>query len=248
MNNPFHTGRGKLPPFLWLLLAVLAMAGGAAAQQREYIIVSGGPALREWENLRKPGEQHDRWWGNFVRPARVRMQELKKQLPPTTTITWLVYRDAYVRRAAEDRQPLVSFVESVRDTYGFRLGWFRTGDDVIQYINSGMDRRRVKIAGFEYFGHSNKYCFMFDYSSTIYGVSSSWLHEVDLRRIRSSAFAPDAYCHSWGCHTGESMSAAWKRATGVWMVGAIGKTDYSEGHLTGWKVRLSPYASWRTRG
>jgi hypothetical protein len=31
---------------------------------------------------------------------------------------------------------------------------------------------------------------------------------------------------SWGCHTGESMSKKWAAATGVKMIGAIGKTQY----------------------
>lgn len=236
------------PGLRWLVLAWVLAGAVEARAATEYLVVSGGPALREWENLRKPGEQHDRWWGNFVRSARVRMQELKKTLPPDTVITWLVYRDGYARRAGEDREPLISHVESVRDKYGVRLVWYRTGADVINYINSGMSRRSVKISGFEYFGHSNKFCFMFDYSSDVYGASAAWLHETDLKRIRASAFAPNAYCHSWGCHTGESMSAEWKRATGLWLVGAYGKTDYSEGHLTGWKVRLAPGASWRRRG
>ncbi len=201
-----------LPRWLRLMFLVLAgLVARDAGAATEYLVVSGGPALREWEDLRKPGEQHDRWWGNFVRSARVRMQELKKTLPPDTVLTWLVYRDGYARRASEDREPLLSHVESVRDKYGVRLVWYRTGADVINYINSGMSRRSVKISGFEYFGHSNKFCFMFDYSSDVYGASSAWLHETDLRRIRSSAFAPNAYCHSWGCHTGESMSAEWKR-------------------------------------
>ncbi|MEC7863003.1 MAG: hypothetical protein VYC70_10315, partial [Verrucomicrobiota bacterium] len=30
----------------------------------EFIILSGGTALRKWENLRKEKYQHDRWWGN----------------------------------------------------------------------------------------------------------------------------------------------------------------------------------------
>jgi hypothetical protein len=231
-----------------LLVTLFSLLGtGLATAATEVIVVSGGPAMRQWEDLRKPGEQHDRWWGNFVRSARVRMQEIKKMSPPDTIITWMVYRDAYVRRAAEDRQPLTSFVESVRDTYGVRLVWFRTGTEVINYINSGMNRRSVKVSGFEYFGHSNKFCFMFDYSSDVYGGSGSWLHETDLKRIRSSAFTPNAYCQSWGCHTAESMSAAWKRATGLVLVGAYGKTDYSNGHLSGWKVQLAPGASWRRR-
>lgn len=233
---------------LLFLCALMVLAGQTALRaQTEYIIVSGGPALREWEDLRKPGEQHDRWWGNFVRAARVRMQDLKQLLPRDTTITWLVYRDAYARRAGEDGQPLLSHVESVRDTYGFPLVWFRSGNDLINYINSGRNRRSMKISGFEYFGHSNKFCFMFDYSSDIYGASSAWLHEKDLKKIRSSAFTSKAFCKSWGCHSAESMTGEWKRATGVPMVGAFGKTDYSHGHLSGWRVQLSPGASWSRR-
>ncbi len=238
----------KKPPFTSLILALgilLGLFSGIAAAQSEYIIVSGGPALRQWENLRKSGEQHDRWWGNFARTARVRLEEVQKQQPPGTIITWLVYRDAYLRRAGEDRQPLTSNVESVRDKYNIRLVWFRTGDDVINYINSGMNRSRNKISGFEYFGHSNKFCFMFDYSSDIYGVSSSWLHEADLRKIHRGSFAKNALCQSWGCHTGESMSTFWKKATGVPMIGAFGKTNYSDMHLRGWRVGLSPGAHWR---
>ena len=224
---------------------VLSLGCGIASAQSEYIIVSGGPAMRQWENLRKPGEQHDRWWGNFARTARVRIEEIQKQQPPGTIITWLVYRDSYLRRSAEDKQPLTSNVESVRDKYHIRLVWFRTGDDVINYINSGLNRSHNKISGFEYFGHSNKFCFMFDYSSDIYGASSSWLHEADLKRIHRGAFAKNAYCQSWGCHTGESMSALWKKATGVPMVGAFGKTDYSDMHLRNWHVGLSAGSHWR---
>jgi len=233
---------------LLLLLAFwLGASALVSAQQTEYIICSGGPALRQWEDLRQAGQQHDRWWGNFVRTARVRMQEIQRTAPQGTTVTWLVYRDAYLRRAAADRDPLTAHCESVRDTYKINLVWFRTGDDVIRYINEGggaVSRRRAKISGFEYFGHSNKYCFLFDYSSEIYAGSTVWLHEADLERLNRSAFARKAYCQSWGCHTGESMSSAWKRATGVPMLGAIGKTDYSFMHLRGWKVALASGARW----
>jgi len=230
-----------------LALLLLTSAGMARAQQTEYIICSGGPALREWENLRRSDQQHDRWWGNFVRTARVRMQELQRTQPQGTVITWLVYRDGYLRRSSEDRDPLTSHVQSVRDTYGINLVWFRSGDDVIRYINDGggtVSRSRMKISGFEYFGHSNKFCFLFDYSSDVYASSTAWLHEEDLRRLNRSAFARKAYCKSWGCHTGESMSKAWKKATGVPMIGAIGKTDYSFMHLRNWQVALGAGARW----
>jgi hypothetical protein len=89
---------------------------------------------------------------------------------------------------------------------------------------------------------------MFDYSSDIYGVSSSWLHENDLRKISGSAFASNALLKSWGCHTAESMSAVWKKVTGIWMIGAYGKTDYSDMHLRDFRPGLSSGSHWRTRG
>jgi hypothetical protein len=219
----------------------LCTEGQSTAQERgEYVLVSGGPATRKFEDLRAPGTQHDRWWGNFIRPARIRIEEIQKR-DPSANITWLVYRDAYVRRSSEDNRSLTALVESVRDKFHVHLVWFSSGSEVISYLNHGQSRSRLPVCDFEYFGHSNKYCFMFDYSGVIYGASTSWLHEKDLSRINGSAFTRDAYCKSWGCHTGESMSRAWKRATGVPMWGAVGKTDYSS---PGGGVFLSPGGRW----
>lgn len=233
---------------LRLLLAFLAASITTAVADTEYIVVSGGPAVREFEDLRKPAEQHDRWWGNFIRTARVRMQEIHQTAPAGTHITWLVYRDGYVRRAASERQPLTQNIESVPKAYPFiKLVWFRSTDELIRYINSGKSRWSTKISGFEYFGHSNMYSFMFDYSSDVYANSTCWLHQADLGRIHGSAFAKNAYCKSWGCHTAESMSTAWRRQTGVPLVGAKGKTDYSHMHERGWHVGLSPGSRWIER-
>ena len=233
---------------LRLLLAFLAASITTAVADTEYIVVSGGPAVREFEDLRKPAEQHDRWWGNFIRTARVRMQEIHKTAPAGTHITWLVYRDGYVRRGASERQPLTQNVESVPKAYPFiKLVWFRSTDELIRYINGGMSRWSTKISGFEYFGHSNKFSFMFDYSSDVYANSVCWLHQADLGRISGSAFAKNAYCKSWGCHTAESMSREWKRRTGVWMIGAQGKTDYSYMHERNWQVGLSSGSRWVNR-
>ena len=233
---------------LRLLLALLAASITSAVADTEYIVVSGGPAVRTFEDLRKPQEQHDRWWGNFIRTARVRMQEIHKTAPAGTHITWLVYRDGYVRRGASERQPLTQNVESVPKAYPFiKLVWFRSTDELIRYINGGMSRWGTKISGFEYFGHSNKFSFMFDYSSDVYANSVCWLHQADLGRISGSAFAKNAYCKSWGCHTAESMSREWKRRTGVWMIGAQGKTDYSYMHERNWQVGLSSGSRWVNR-
>ncbi|CAN5419577.1 hypothetical protein BH23VER1_BH23VER1_34830 [soil metagenome] len=219
----------SLPSLLAALVFLLAAAPASAdLANDEYLIVSGGPALRKWEDLRPPHHQHDRWWGNFVRTARIRMEQLRA-LPngERINITWMVYRPGYVGRSAEEGRSLTELIHSVRDKFRIKLVWFHSGDDVIDYLNHGMNRRVHKLSGFEFYGHSNRSCFMFDYSCDIIGVSSAYLHENDLSKIRGGLFAPNAHVQSYGCHTGESMSAHWKRATGTTMIGAIGKTDYS---------------------
>jgi len=212
---------------LAMVICALAWAGQLWGQGGgEHVFLSGGPALRSHEELRTPTERHDRWWGNFVRPARMRMQEIRAQ-DPAADITWLVYKDGYVRRQAESGEPLVAWVESVRDAVGVRLVWVDSGDQVIAYLNRGRDRRRLPVVTFEFFGHSNKHCFMLDYSNRVHGACRAWLHEDELGKIDRRAFAPRARIRSWGCHTGESMSAKWRAAVGVPMEGAIGKTDYT---------------------
>ncbi len=214
---------------LTALLFVLAFAAPvvqAATADKEYILLSGGPSLHEWEKYK--AAPHDQWWGNFIRSARIRIAEIRKQAGPNARITWLVYRPAYDRRSARMNEPeLVSNITSVRDKYGVNLVWFNDGSQVIGYLNSGLPRNQVKVANFEFFGHSNSKCFMFDYSNQIDSASKSWLHQDELKGIRRGIFTKDALIKSWGCHTGESFSAAWKKATGKKMIGAIGKTDYS---------------------
>ncbi|MBD27692.1 MAG: hypothetical protein CMO38_00405 [Verrucomicrobiaceae bacterium] len=193
----------------------------------EYIIISGGPALREWEDLRKKKYQHDRWWGNFIRPARVRIQELRKDFGENYEITWLVYKPSYEARASEDKNPLISWIESVEKKYNVNLLWIKNGGDIINHINEGRDRRKKKIDGFEYYGHSNRHAFLIEYSNEIIGASTVCLHENELRKIDRRSFNKRANCVSYGCNTGESMAKKWRQATGVKMRAAIGKTDYS---------------------
>lgn len=216
----------------FLLAAVLFFGLAAsiqAASQKEYVIVSGGPALIEWEKFKNP--PHDRWWGNFIRAARHRIQELRAEHGPDARITWLVYRPGYVRRAQrQDNRDLISLIESVRDKYHVRLIWFSNTAELINYLNQGLPRNEWKIATLDWFLHSNKKCFMFDYSNEIDSGSKVWLHENELHQIRRGIFARGALVKSWGCHTGESMSQKWRRATGVPMIGAVGKTDYAQGY------------------
>jgi len=102
--------------------------------------------------------------------------------------------------------------------------WINSSTSIIRAINS---RPARSITTFDYFGHSNKHCFLLDYSSDIMGTSTAWLHEKELYKIKSSVFSPRSICKSWGCHSGESMNDYWKVATGKDLIGAQGKTDYS---------------------
>lgn len=231
-------------PLLALVLTLLCLPTvNAIAVEREHIFVSGGPALYEWEKF-KP-VIHDRWWGNFIRPARVRMQALREELGPEGRITWLVYRRGYERRSARMNEPdLIRNILSVRDRWNINLIWIDSGNDIIRYLNEGQPRHRVKIANFEYYGHSNRACFMLDYSNEIDSASKAWLHEDELSQIRRGLFTRDAHIKSWGCHTGESMSRKWRRATGRPMIGAIGKTNYAPMYRNNWVPVLSTGARW----
>jgi len=214
----------------FILVAVLSLfgTGGAFAGRpnTEWIILVGGPSLHQWEQYKT--YPHDHWWANFVHAARLRTEQLRGELGPDQKITWLVYKQGYLDRQKQEHQDLIASINSVRDKYNLNLIWFNGGVDVINYLNYGEDqsRRKVKILGFEYFGHSNRACFMFDYSSNLDSASKSWLHESDFTRIERGDFVYGAYAKSWGCHTGEEMSRFWHAATGTHMIGAIGKTQY----------------------
>ena len=199
-------------------------ASGASAQQREYVLLVGGPSLTKWERFKQ--EPHDNFWGSFIRAARTRAQMLR-QSGNRDPITFLVYRGSYVSRGAQDSRDYISLVESIRSALGVKIVWFNTGGEVFNYLNSGQPRETVKLSGFEFFGHSNKACFMFDYSNNIDSCSKAWMHEDELTKLRRDLFTRDAYVKSWGCHTGESMSRKFDDATGMRMIGAIGKTTYT---------------------
>jgi hypothetical protein len=193
----------------------------------EYILLCGGPSLHLWEQYRD--QPHDNYWGCFVRAARTRIQELKPVIKdnPAATVTLLIYLDGYRSRSAQEKRDLIPLIYSVRDAYQLNLIPIENGDDVIRYLNSGKPRRQIKIADFEYFGHSNQDAFMFDYSNQVSNSSKSLLHENQLEELHRGLFASGAYVKSWGCYTGEGMSQKFRAATGVPMIGAVGKVDYS---------------------
>lgn len=226
-----------------LLLISITFALTLRAQTgtaNEYIVISGAPSLIEWERFKKV--PHDHWWANFVRAARIRLGELRDQRGDDALITWMVYKPGYERRGTrQEKQNLLSNIASVQQKYKLNLVYFSTQKQLLDYINGGTKqhpRDTWKIANLEYFGHSNKCCFMFDYSNEIDSGSKVWLHETELKQIDRKDFAPRAFVKSWGCHTGESMCALWRRATGQRMIGAIGSTDYSGSDVPGWHPTL----------
>ncbi|MGH8046293.1 MAG: hypothetical protein ACREKL_03520 [Chthoniobacterales bacterium] len=212
---------------LLLLLVLLAAPALRAQTDGEYVILTGGPSLIEWEKYK--AVPHDRFWGNFIRASRYRIEQLRRDYGPSLRITWLVYKRGYQRRTErqDPGQDHIADIQSVCTKYGVNLVWVSGGPDVIAYLNGGQSRDQFKVSGFEYFGHSNSRCFMLDYSNEVDSGSKAWLHQTDLWQLHRGIFTRKAYVKSWGCHTGESMSRYWRLSTGKKMIGAMGKTDYS---------------------
>ena len=134
-SNPIRAKPVRMVRLVALFL-LIGMLVSRADDSREYILLSGGPSLQEWEKFK--AEPHDRWWGNFIRSARVRIQEIQAKLGPGVKITWLVHKPSYLRRASrQEKQDLIGNIVSVRDKYGVNLIWFDEGDEVSDYLNSG---------------------------------------------------------------------------------------------------------------
>jgi len=207
----------------FFLSSLLLLIISSSVLQARHVILCGGPALRVWEDLRVEKQQHDRWWANFVRASTIRIDELREVYGAGAKVVWIVYKEGYVKRGREDGKPYTKWIQEQATKRGVTLKWISTGSQAISIINSQPSR---SIRSFDFFGHSNKNCFMLDYGAEIMAASKSWIHEKDLRKLKSSVFAKGAACQSYGCFTGESMSAYWKSATGVPLIGAIGKTDY----------------------
>lgn len=234
---------------LWFIALAAAFCSSpikAATAGGEAIVVTGGVSLGKWEKTKL--EPHDHWWLNFIRASRIRIEDLQQALGPKPQITWLLYSPAYQARQLEEREDLFSIIRSVQSKYGVKLVTFSTADQLCGYLNGGLDRRMNKIVSFDYFGHSNCDCMMFDYSNEIGSASKVWLHKNELKsKLRRGIFAKTAHVQSWGCYQGESilegpsMASAWHQATGVPMIGAIGKTQYMMDQLP---ILSSPGGKW----
>lgn len=222
-----------------LMALVFACFLGGSLGHADHVIATGGPALRKWENLRIKEDQHDRWWANFVRASTLRMAEIRKAYGSNAPLVWIVYQPGYQSRGREDSKPYTTWITELAAERRATLIWFHDSSSFIRAMNS---RPKGSIQTFDFFGHSNRHAFMFEYGSDIIAASTAWLHERDLSRLKSSVFARNAYCKSWGCHTGESMSAVWKSTLGIPLEGATGATTYTV--LSQGKLPVSR-GSWR---
>ncbi len=207
-----------------VLLAALVPLSTLGAPVPEHVILCGGPSLRQWENLRVSNERHDHWWANFIRASTLRMADIRLRYGKQAKLVWIVYRPNYLTRGKEDGKPYTTWIQEQATKRNCELVWVDSGPQAIRAINARPTR---SIVTFDFFGHSNKFAFMLDYGNEIMAISKAWIHESDLGKIRSSVFAKDAVCQSYGCHTGESMSRVWARRVGVRLIGAVGKTDYA---------------------
>jgi len=147
------------------------------------------------------------------------------------TFTWLIHRPGYERRSQQIGHDLIQEIKNMLEPTGANIIWFDTRDDLLDYLNRGKNRSQTKISHLEYFGHSNRLNWCFDYSNQIDGMvqENMCLHIRHLDKIKKGIFTEFAYTKSWGCHSGEAYSEAWFRATGARMWGAVGKTTYASG-------------------
>ena len=148
--------------------------------------------------------------------------------------TWIVYRPGYATRGREDGKPYTRWIADLASKYKIKLVWVDSADQAIRALNSSPRFRGDFVESFYYFGHSNCFAWMLDYGNNIMAVSTEWIHETDLNRIRRDIFTPRSDCWSFGCYTGASMSGWWKRIVGVPLWGNTESTRYgpvSDGRL-----------------
>jgi len=226
------------------LLAILCGLSflGLPLQAHDVVLISGGPALRSFEKFKKAS--HDKYWGNFIDSALTRAEELKKDLKPGDEIVWLVFRPSYTSRTAEDQSDYLKLIEERGAKIGLSPTYFDNKTQLFTLLRRDGSKEKPKISRLEYFGHSNKKCWMFDYSNRVDGGALEPLvvHVDDLDKISGSSFTPNAECVSYGCHSGEEFSQRWRMIVGRPMVGAVGKTDYSDGGMP--KLSNGKEGSW----
>lgn len=214
----------------------------AAASAQEIVLISGGPAIRSFEKYKN--NSHDKYWGNFIDSALQRVRDLRAEGKSKDPILWLVFRPSYLRRGQEENQDYLQILAQRGQALGLTPIYFDHKQQLFALLRRDGSKEKPKISRLEYFGHSNKKCWMFDYSNRVDGgaLEPLVLHVDDLNQISGSSFTPEAECVSYGCHSGEEFSQRWRMIVGRPMVGAVGKTDYSDGGMP--KISEGKGGSW----
>ncbi|MFZ5805687.1 MAG: hypothetical protein ACOY3I_00565 [Verrucomicrobiota bacterium] len=212
------------------LIAIIILMMPALSLAHEHIIISGGPALRYHERYK--AASHDKSWANFINSAETQIKKIKPKIPSGDTMVWMVYRPGYETRGKEEHVDAIGIITQKAQELGAKLVWFNNRAEFLEYLNDNRDDDNL-IARLEYFGHSNKRNWMFDYSNKLDGASAEpdMFHLWHFNKLAGGIFTENAFCKSWGCHSGEQYSGAWYKRTGRRMEGAIGKTDYSDGGI-----------------
>jgi hypothetical protein len=148
---------------LLFLLGLFAVAQ-AQAQQREYIIPRRGPAP-SMGAIQAPTARS--LVGKF-RPFRAgRTEQLRAQLGPNALITWLVYKPGYIDRGRQEKTGSDREHQQRARQIWSQAGLLRSRRRRHQLPEQRDAARPGEDSGFEFFGHSNKACFLFDYSNIV---------------------------------------------------------------------------------
>src|SRR5207302_1921842 len=107
-----HLTRRMKKGLLLILSLVAVLASPALALEKEYVVVTGGVSLYQWEKFK--AQPHDHWWANFVHATRVPFDQIRAQ-DPNAKITWFIYKESYLKRGKQEGRDLIPLIESVRD-------------------------------------------------------------------------------------------------------------------------------------
>ncbi|GIG56046.1 hypothetical protein Lfu02_04180 [Longispora fulva] len=99
--------------------------------------------------------------------------------------------------------------------------------------DAAIDRSKVKISRFDYFGHSSSDAFFLQYGwknvkgdpTGVRGEAIITKDRLDERLADARAFAPGAVAHLWGCYLADDMAPVLRKYVSK-VIAAEGRTDY----------------------
>lgn len=147
------------------------------------------------EMIAVAGSQHDESRGNkmmFIGQA-VRQLKAFKHDYPARPRTLIVFTPGY-------SEAMLKAARASADLYQAVFKTIKTVDELIGYINVGMDRQRHPVAQFDLFSHGIPLHVSFGYQLQEESEMSLGLHNY--QRLSPAAFSPTAKITSFACRTG----------------------------------------------